>query len=336
MYIAFPVVVCYNCNKIILLLVRDMTKKDLRKRQAELESKGLYDVDMNEEHRTFDALPIDGDFNYLPVKFSERFRRCWLLTVVKIFGPVITWFSLGARVKGRKNLRALKGKGAISVCNHVHTLDTLLIKNALGSFRVFNTGSYYLIKRGWAGRIFKSGGFLPVGTTYADMKKLQDAIGVLTARGKIVNFYPEHALWPRYEKLRPFKQGAFHYAVKFDVPVLPLFIEFRETKLRKLFHMQKKLILHILPAVYAEKEGTPREQTRKLGEEVFAAMSEAGKSYYGRPVAYNEQEETLFSQECACTQDAKAEDRAEKAPQKKSPCSDTADSEIGQEATENT
>ena len=313
-----------------------MTKKDLRKRQAELESKGLYDVDMNEEHRTFDALPIDGDFNYLPVKFSERFRRCWLLTVVKIFGPVITWFSLGARVKGRKNLRALKGKGAISVCNHVHTLDTLLIKNALGSFRVFNTGSYYLIKRGWAGRIFKSGGFLPVGTTYADMKKLQDAIGVLTARGKIVNFYPEHALWPRYEKLRPFKQGALHYAVKFDVPVLPLFIEFRETKLRKLFHMQKKLILHILPAVYAEKEGTPREQTRKLSEEVFTAMSEAGKSYYGRPVAYNEQAENAsVLQECACADASKLnKNRSKEDKQKNRTAAENV--EIGQETTENT
>ena len=312
-----------------------MTKKDLRKRQAELESKGQYDVDMNEEHRTFDALPIDGDYHYLPVKFSEKFRRLWLLTVVKILGPVITWFSLGARVKGRKNLRALRGKGAVSVCNHVHTLDTLLVKNALGSFRVFNTGSYYLIKRGWAGRIFKAGGFLPVGTTFTDMKTLQEAIGTLVQRGKIVNFYPEHALWPRYEKLRPFKQGAFHYAVKFDVPVLPLFIEFRETKLRKFFRMQKKLIVHILPAVYADKEGTPREQARRLGEKVFAAMSEAGERCYGRPIAYNAQEESDVSQESACA-DATADKKERKSAKREEYRADSKESGLAKESAENT
>ena len=307
-----------------------MTKKDLRKRQEELEKQGKYDVDMNEEHRTFDALPIDGDFVYLPEKPSEKFRRAWLLTVVKIVGPLVTWFSSGARVKGRKNLRALKGKGAISVCNHVLTLDTLLVKNALGSFRVFNTGSYYLLKKGWAGRIFKAGGFLPVGTTFSDMKKLQDAIGTLTERGKIVNFYPEHALWPRYEKLRPFKQGAFHYAVKFGVPVLPLFIEFRETKLRKLFRMQKKVFIHILPAVSVPESGTQRERTRVLGEKVFAAMSEKGALLYGRPIACAAAEQNAAPAEEKTFGRAEsgangAEEKAAPAEEKAAPAEETAD-----------
>lgn len=266
-----------------------MTEKELRRRQAELESKGQYDVDMNEEHRTFDALPIDGDFEYLPKRFSERFRRGWLLTVVTILGPIITWFAAGTRVKGRKNLRAVKKSGAISVCNHVHTLDTLMLKNALGAFRLFNTGSYYLIKRGFAGRIFKAGGFLPVGTTFSDLKKLQDVIEELVRRGKIVNFYPEHALWPRYEKLRPFKPGAFHFAAKFDVPVLPVLIEYRDTKLRTLLHCKKKAIVHILPAVYPEGQGSLRERAQSLRERVFLQMSRAGEELYGHPIACGEQ-----------------------------------------------
>ena len=139
-----------------------MTKK-LRARQALLEKQGKFATDMNEKHRTFDALDIDRGYDYLPEKPLERVRRAVILSIVAALGPVVTWFAQGARVEGKENLRAVRG-GAISVCNHVHTLDTLMVKNALGAFRTFHTGSYYLLKRGVLGRIFKAGGFLPVGT----------------------------------------------------------------------------------------------------------------------------------------------------------------------------
>lgn len=256
-------------------------KTDLRKRQSELEREGRFDVDMNEVHRTFDAQPTGGDFEYLPKRPSEKFRRLWLLSVVSAVGPVINFFASGVKVRGKKNLRALKGKGAISVCNHVLTLDTLILKNALGPFRLFNTGSYYLMKKGWAGRIFKAGGFLPVGTTLQDMKKLQEAIGELVQKGKIVNFYPEHALWPGYKRIRPFKAGAFHYAAKFGVPVLPVFIGFRMTKLRKFFHRKEKAIVHILPAGYPPEEGALRERARLFSEQVYRILCEEATRFYG-------------------------------------------------------
>ena len=124
-----------------------MNQKQWIARQEELEREGKYDVDMNEEHRTFDALSIDEGYDYLLHTPIERVRRAVVLSVVAAVGPVITWFGLGARVKGRENLRALKGKGAICACTHTHHLDTLLIKNALGPFRTFHTGSYYLLKK---------------------------------------------------------------------------------------------------------------------------------------------------------------------------------------------
>ena len=264
-----------------------MAKIDLKERQATLEREGRFGVDMNEEHRTYDALDIDDGYEYLPIRFSERFRRLWLLSLIKLVGPLVTYIAAGSKVVGRKNLRALKGKGAISVCSHTHTLDTLLIKNALGPSRVFHTGSYYLLKRGWFGKLFKSGGFIPVSMKVKDLRNLQNAVGTLVEQGKIVNFYPEHALWPRYEKVRPFQSGAFRYAVKFEAPVLPMFIEFRTTKLRKFFHMKKKLILHILPAMYAPKEGTERDRAAALSDSVYSAMKAKYEQVYGKPMVYD-------------------------------------------------
>lgn len=259
--------------------------KNYREKEQEYERTGQFDRDLNDEHRTFDARDIGDGYNYLTKTFGERLRRFFLLPAVKAFGTVAAFFGLGFKVKGKKNARAVKG-GAISVCNHAHELDTLLIKLALGCRRTYHTGSYYLLKKGWAGRIFKAGGFLPVGTSVKDLQNLQNTVQTLLSRDKIVNFYPEHALWRRYEKVRPFKAGAFRYAVKFDVPVIPVFIEFRETKLRKIFRRKKKVVMHILPAVCPDKEGPVRARAEALMQRVHAAMEEKYAEVYRRPMVF--------------------------------------------------
>lgn len=255
--------------------------KEYRRIEAEYEKSGQFDRDLNDEHRTFDARDIGEGYTYLPSSFGEKLRRFFLLPVIRLFGFVYLFFGYGFRVKGKKNLRALNG-GAVSVCNHAHELDTLMLKIALGCSRTFHTGSYYLLKRGWLGRIFKAGGFLPVGTGVHDLEKLQNAVGTLLSRRKIVNFYPEHALWRRYEKVRPFKAGAFRFAVRFSAPVLPVFIEFRSTRLRRALGLQKKVIMHILPAQYPEKEGAPKARAAELCGRVRAAMIEKYRLVYGR------------------------------------------------------
>lgn len=264
--------------------------KNYREKELEYERTGQFDRDLNDEHRTFDARDIGGDYHYLPQTLWEKLRRFFLIPAVRVFGSVYSFFGYGFKVKGKKNLRRVGKSGAISVCNHAHELDTLLVKLTLGCWRTFHTGSYYLLKKGWPGRIFKSGGFLPVGTTVRDLENLQNAVQKLLEKKKIVNFYPEHSLWRRYEKVRPFKIGAFRFAVKFGVPVIPVFMEFRETKLRRLFKMQKKVVMHILPAEYPDKTGTLRERAAALSDRVHAAMEAKYTEVYRKPMVFEAEE----------------------------------------------
>ena len=94
-------------------------------------------------------------------------------------------------------------------------------------------------------------------------------------------------MWRRYEKVRPFKPGAFRFAVKFNVPVLPLFIEFRQTKPRKVLRLKEKVVMHILPAVYPEEEGTLRAKSDALLQKVRAAMIEKYESLYRKPMVFD-------------------------------------------------
>ncbi|MCI8519854.1 MAG: hypothetical protein HFJ51_07595 [Clostridia bacterium] len=45
--------------------------------------------------------------------------------------------------------------------------------------------------------------------------------------GDMLHFYPEAALWPYYNKIRNFKTGAFHFAVRNEVPIVPMVFTFR-------------------------------------------------------------------------------------------------------------
>lgn len=55
------------------------------------------------------------------------------------------------------------------------------------------------------------------------MKALDDTL----KEGNVVHFYPEAALWPYYNKIRNFKTGAFHFAVRNNVPIVPMVFTFR-------------------------------------------------------------------------------------------------------------
>ena len=61
-----------------------MSKIDYRQRQKQLERAHLFDVDMNEDHRYYDALNIDEGYNYLPVRWTERIRRLIVLGIVAV------------------------------------------------------------------------------------------------------------------------------------------------------------------------------------------------------------------------------------------------------------
>ena len=49
--------------------------KNYREKELEYERTGQFDRDLNDEHRTFDARDIGGDYHYLPQTLWEKLRR---------------------------------------------------------------------------------------------------------------------------------------------------------------------------------------------------------------------------------------------------------------------
>lgn len=234
------------------------------------------------------------DYEYIPSgpgwkdpdkNFPYRKRGLSLLavgfwrTMMCVIGSNILRIVYGARVRGKQNLRQIQGMGAISVCNHFSFLDTMFVRQAVGHFRSFHTMGPKNNKAGLGGHIIRHGGMLPFSHDLEAVRNLNCEIERLLKKGKIINFYAEQALWTNYQKPRPMKDGAFHYAIKYHVPILPIFCTFRKDRRG---HMHR-LRIHILPPVFADESLSRRDKLTDMKER---AQSEWEKCYRENYLSY--------------------------------------------------
>ena len=236
----------------------------------------------------YDYVPYIGTWNIPDKNFAYR-QKGWdrlctgvIRTVMRLFGPVLLFVAYGARVDGRKNLKALGRSGAICVCNHFNYLDTLMVRQAVGHYRSYHTMTPQNNKGGAGGWIVRHGGMLPFSPDLEAMRNLNAEIGRLLSEGKIVNFYAEQALWTNYQKPRPMKDGAFHYAVKHHVPVVPVFCTFKKDKRG---HMHK-LRIHILPVVYQDESLPKKEKLESMKAQAEESWRDCYEKAYGKPLEY--------------------------------------------------
>lgn len=265
---------------------RQATKHPKRRREEKI--RGIQET--LERHRRFDFryVPVgkswrmpDGSYRYRR-RGIDRLATFFWRTVLFLFAPVLTKVAYGAKVVGRENLRALKKEGAISVCNHFNYLDTLFVRQAVGHYRSFHTMGPWNNKGGLGGHIIRHGGMLPFSTNLAAMRALGIEMERLLKKGKIINFYAEQVMWTNYQKPRPMKDGAFHYALRFGVPVLPLFCTFSRDR-----HGRARGVrIHILPAIRADESLPKGERLQDMKSRAEAAWRECYESAYGVKLQY--------------------------------------------------
>lgn len=251
-----------------------MRKTKRKQLISRLEERGAFDEDYLPHGKRY-ILP-NGDYKYIRTNIFYRLSCFFCRTVTFLFGPLLCFFRYGLRVRGRKNLKGVKG--AISVCNHVSVLDTLFVKQAIGHYRSYHTGAPHNNKKGFGGYIIRRAGFLSLGGGFAAQKKLLLTMRALVNKGAIINFYPEEALWQHYEKPRPLKNGAFNYAVKLDVPVVPLFITY-EGKC-------KHSVINVLKPIYPNKTLSDKQNTEKMRDACFEQWKKLYEKVYGQELVY--------------------------------------------------
>ena len=222
-------------------------------------------------------IPRNPFFRFFTFLFYEIIALPLLLANAKIV--------FGLSLKGRRNLRALKGKGAVLVCNHVHTLDCTFVALLSAPRKVIFTATAPIFERRVIGPLVHILGAIPVPTPDSPSILFRRFIRE-TARavrsGRILCIYPEGELIPYCSDLREFRNGAFLIASMVSAPVVPIMLTYRERKgLWRLLKRRPCLTVTAGEPLWPIFEGALRDSAENLcirTKSVMEKMQSPGKT----------------------------------------------------------
>lgn len=189
--------------------------------------------------------------------------------------PILRLFlkiCFGFKVEGIENYRNIK-TGKITISNHVHFMDCTMIGMTTLPQKTFFTSLASNFKIPIVKTLITLFNTIPIPAEISNKKDFIKSIDSLLENGKSIHFYPEGSLWPYYRKLRNFKNGAFEFAVRNHVPIVPAVFQFEPvTGFRKLLKKKPLIKLVYLKAIYPDYQLPFQEAVLDLKERCKNAM----------------------------------------------------------------
>lgn len=211
------------------------------------------------------------EVDYLQRKPSSRICSFFARRLADL---ALFWYGrdLRIRVEGAENLRALpSGSGAIVTSNHFSKFDSLcaqrvarLVPGRHRFWRVIKGNNVFI--PGTVGFLMRHCDTLPLSTNLRTQRLFGESLGTILADGGLVLIYPEQAMWWNYRKPRPHKPGAYFYAAKNGVPILPLFVTLEDQtgRLDGAGYPKQAYTVHIMPPIFPDPALSLRENERRM------------------------------------------------------------------------
>jgi 1-acyl-sn-glycerol-3-phosphate acyltransferase len=262
-------------------------------RIAEYEKAGRFNDDVEEDDPAIPIQPDDVDYtirkpsskvktavaNFLGRAFFENMIRKNRLIIKD--------------VQGLEHATAVKG-GAIVTCNHFHLSDNYVVYKTIRPALLKHHYLYKVIKesnytnfKGPVRIMMRHANTLPLSANLSTMREFYAGMQTLLARGEKILIYPEQAMWFNYRKPRPLKPGAFRFAAKYGVPVIPVFVGMKDSVYTDDagFPVQE-LYVRYLPPIYPDADRKLSENTERMMEQNYRLWADAYEAFYGEPLAY--------------------------------------------------
>lgn len=208
---------------------------------------------------------FDDKYPYYKDGFWYKLGRKFVYAGSYTIAYVICYLILGIRFKGRKNLKRYKNElsdGCITICNHVFRYDYICIMIGIRPHKQYYPAWNAKLLDKDRNLVSLSGG-IPLPDSMLGFRKFFEALDRHIKEKSWLHFFPEAAMWPFYQTIRPFKDGAFILAERNKVPILPMAFEFRNPgKFARLFGFtEPRATLNIGDPIYVDY-GVPERQQR--------------------------------------------------------------------------
>jgi 1-acyl-sn-glycerol-3-phosphate acyltransferase len=178
-------------------------------------------------------LKLTEDYDYVTKNGFIKF-----LYYIVLFGGLswvylFSYFYWGFRITGKENVKSLKNTSAITVSNHVHDMDSPMLTRAFlpdTPYFVALKHNFEMFFLGGIVRILRGVPLPPPDDVKCFLKFQEDVNNVLQTTKHKVHIYPEASIEPYCRQLRNFKKGAFYFAIRNNVPVLPMVFVYPKPK----------------------------------------------------------------------------------------------------------
>ena len=274
--------------------LRSKDRLEVLERIAQLEREGRFDEDVEEDPPTKELKPEDID--YLRKKLSSRIKTKLTYKVARSFlNNIISNKQLIIKdIKGIENMNALNC-GAVITCNHFNAFDSFAIQIAYEQskqrkrklYRVIREGNYTNFP-GFYGMLMRNCYTFPLSSNKDTMRKFMRSMDAVLQHGDFMVVYPEQSMWWNYRKPKPLKKGAYTFAAKNDVPVLPCFITMEDSDIlgEDGFYVQEYTI-NIAPAIYPDPQKSRAANIEMMKEKNFEIWKEIYETTYGEALVYD-------------------------------------------------
>jgi lipopolysaccharide biosynthesis glycosyltransferase len=274
--------------------VKSQERIDIIEKIAQLEREGRFDEDVEADPPGRELKPED--INYLPKRYSTKVkRRIAYYMARKFMNHMIDEKQLIIKeIKGIENFNSLNS-GAVITCNHFNAMDSFAMQIAYEAsnqkkrkfYRVIKEGNYTSFP-GFYGVLMRNCNTLPLSSNTKTMRKFLNAVHKVLTDGHFVLVYPEQSMWWNYKKPKPLKRGGFNFAVRSNVPVLPVFITMEDSDVLDGdgFFVQEYTI-NIAAPIYPKPELNDRENSEYMMNENARIWKEIYEESYGIELEYS-------------------------------------------------
>jgi len=276
------------------VIEKSQYRVDVLKKIEKLEEEGKFDVDAEDDPPTIVLTPEDID--YLRTKMTSKIKRVFANKVGERFLDNLLKNNklIIKEIRGIENLSKVT-TGAIVTCNHFNPFDSFTIEKVFRIsgkieekklYKVIREGNYTNFP-GLYGFFFRNCDTLPLSSNKRTMIEFMKAVDTLLQNGDFILIYPEQSLWWNYRKPKPLKPGAFKFASRNNVPVIPIFITMEDSDIigEDGFPVQE-YIVNISEPIYPDENLTEKQNTERLLNQNFEIWKNIYENFYGIPLVY--------------------------------------------------
>ena len=264
----------------------------IEKKIADFEKEGIFDQDVEDDVPGRMIMP--GEVEYIKKSLSSKIKaKIALKMALKFFYKAKKERQIIiSDIKGIENYKNLDS-GAIITCNHFNAMDSFAMhwtymqsKQKKKLYRIIREGNYTSFP-GFFGFLMRNFYTLPLSSNHKTMKEFMDATNTLLKTGNFVLVYPEQSMWWNYRKPKPLKAGAFTFASKNQVPVLPTFITMKDSDvLGPDGYYVQEYTVHVCEPIYPKAELNARENAEYMLNENERLWKEIYEREYQIPLEY--------------------------------------------------